>query len=480
MIHRMYPVVFVALMALPAGAQDRGVLAIDEEAGRYAFSFDSEADALNMCGTTGCEVVATFSACLAVAYSRVMIQQEQSVWTWIEADTEEAAGREALDDCERSGGAACEVLNVYCAADSENSRAASTAGQQPPPATAPAQLPPEIEADRFLLQVETAIQEQDFQGAKTTIDRILELQAEHNLELPEQFSFQYAQVLERLGLYDEAMETVTRYLTRVGRAGEFYREALALLNDAESAKATAIEAAAEAARRPAGETRVFDGMEFVWVPAGEFRMGSNSPEMLAYQGGQIVVTQVRISRGFWLGKYEVTQAEWQGVMGSNPSNYERCGARCPVENVSWNDAQEFIGRLNGRSGGNRYRLPTGAEWEYAARAGTTGDRYGDVDAIAWHEDNSVGGGPKPVGQKAPNAWGLHDMLGNVLELVEDWDGEYPGGTVTDPQGPPSGSNRVIRGGSNSQPARSILVSARIPFPPDGNLPWIGFRLLRTE
>ena len=253
----------------------------------------------------------------------------------------DAAQREALDECERAGGAACEVLNVYCAADSENSRAASTAGQQPPPATAPAQLPPEIEADRFLLQVETAIQEQDFQGAKTTIDRILELQAEHDLELPEQFSFQYAQVLERLGLYDEAMETVTRYLTRVGRAGEFYREALALLNDAESARVTAIEAAAEAARRPARETRVFDGMEFVWVPAGEFRMGSNSPSMLAYRGGpSMVVTQVRISRGFWLGKHEVTQAEWQGVMGSNPSNYERCGARCPVEDVSWNDAQD--------------------------------------------------------------------------------------------------------------------------------------------
>ena len=164
----------------------------------------------------------------------------------------------------------------------------------------------------FLLQVETAIQEQDFQGAKTTIDRILELQAEHDLELPEQFSFQYAQVLERLGLYDEAMETVTRYLTRVGRAGEFYREALALLNDAESAKATAIEAAAEAARRPAGETRVFDGMEFVWVPAGEFRMGSTSSEA---SDREQPVTQVRISRGFWLGKHEVTQAEWQGGDG---------------------------------------------------------------------------------------------------------------------------------------------------------------------
>ena len=128
MIHRMYWVAVVALMAWPAGAQDRGVLAIDEEAGRYAFSFDSKADALNMCGTAGCKVVAAFSACLAVAYSRVMIQQEQSVWTWIEADTEGAARREALDDCERAGGAACEVLNVYCVADSESRVAA---GQRP-------------------------------------------------------------------------------------------------------------------------------------------------------------------------------------------------------------------------------------------------------------------------------------------------------------------------------------------------------------
>ena len=474
MIHRMYPVVFVALMALPAGAQDRGVLAIDEEAGRYAFSFDSEADALNMCGTVGCEVVATFSACLAVAYSRVMIQQEQSVWTWIEADTEEAAGREALDECERSGGAACEVLNVYCAADSENSRAASTAGQQPTPATAPAQLPPEIEADRFLLQVETAIQEQDVQGAKTTIDRILELQAAHDLELPEQFSFQYAQVLERLGLYDEAMETVTRYLTRVGRAGEFYREALALLNDAESAKATSIEAAAEAARRPAGESRVFDGMEFVWVPAGEFRMGSTSS---VAAGAERPVTQVRISRGYWLGKYEVTQAEWQGVMGTNPSEFSGCG-QCPVENVSWNDAQEFIQLANAATGGNRYRLPTEAEWEYAARAGTTGDRYGNLDAIAWYVENS-GDRTHPVGQKAPNAWGLHDMLGNVWEWVEDWGDDYPGGVVTDPRGPVSGSVRVFRGGGFARDASDCRSSYRSGAGPRYDL-FLGFRLLRTE
>ena len=132
MIYRIYGVVFGALLAWPAGAQDRGVLAIDEGTARHAFSFDSEADAVNMCGTTGCEVVATFSACLAVGYSSVTTQQEQSVWTWIEADTEGTARREALDECEQSGGLACEVLNAYCVADSASSPAAPAAtGQQP-------------------------------------------------------------------------------------------------------------------------------------------------------------------------------------------------------------------------------------------------------------------------------------------------------------------------------------------------------------
>ena len=98
------------------------------------------------------------------------------------------------------------------------------------------------------------------------------------------------------------------------------------------------------------------------------------------------------------------------MMGSNPSNFDECGRICPVENVSWNDAQEFIGSLNARAEGNRYWLPTEAEWEYAARAGTTGGRYGNLDAIAWYRDNS-GRRTHPVGQKAPNAWGLYDMLG---------------------------------------------------------------------
>ena len=124
-------------------------------------------------------------------------------------------------------------------------------------------------------------------------------------------------------------------------------------------------------------------------------------------------------------------------MGSNPSFFDECGD-CPVERVSWDDVQEFIGRLNALEGEVRYRLPTEAEWEYAARAGTSGDRYGgDLDAIAWYRENSEGR-THPVGQKAPNAFGLHDMLGNVFEWVQDWYGAYPGGSVTDPRGPGPG------------------------------------------
>ena len=110
----------------------------------------------------------------------------------------------------------------------------------------------------------------------------------------------------------------------------------------------------------AGEQGEYDGMEFVWVPAGEFLMGSESAEAFERESP---VREVRISAGYWLGKHEVTQGEWEAVMGSNPSRFQNCGRDCPVEQVTWEDAQAFIGRLNGGSGGNRYRLPSEAEWE---------------------------------------------------------------------------------------------------------------------
>src|ERR1043165_6570585 len=177
------------------------------------------------------------------------------------------------------------------------------------------------------------------------------------------------------------------------------------------------------------------GIELVWIPANSFMMGSE-------YGGEGPVHQVTISNGFYMGKYEVTQAQWQKVMGNNPSYFK--GANLPVEQVSWNDAAAFVARLNAQHDGYTYRLPTEAEWEYACRAGTTGDNAGNVDAMAWYGNNSGqarldatniwhndhenyfkriadnGNQTHPVGRKQPNAWGLYDMQGNVAEWVEDW------------------------------------------------------------
>ena len=373
------------------------------------------------------------------------------------------------------------------------------------------QLPPDIQADRYLVRAQRQIEEQDFAGAKQSMDQILALQSQHGLEIPEEFFYRYAEVLNRLELHDEAIEAATKYLTLAGRDGGHYREALEMLDEIEQAKAAAVAAAeadrrrAEAASKRAAATKaaseearrsaeaVIDGMEFVWVPAGEFRMGSRSSEAFDNERPR---TRVRISRGFWLGKYEVTEGQWEAVMGKdpstsygNPSVHYGCGPDCAVVGVSWDEVQEFIDRLNARSIGARYRLPTEAEWEYTARAGTSGDRYAQgLDAVAWNEDNQLGygdnrqhsSGPHPVGRKAPNVWGLHDMLGNASEWVEDWYGRYPGGSVNDPRGPASGSNRVVRGCHWNSGARECRVSFRYYSAPDyGNLT-NGFRLVKTE
>ena len=219
-------------------------------------------------------------------------------------------------------------------------------------------------------------------------------------------------------------------------------------------------------------------MEFVGVPAGNFVMGS--PEDEEYHIANERQHAVRIRQGFWLGKYTVTQEEWQALMGTNPSQFKSCGPRCPVESVSWDLTQEYIRRLNKRESGRgyRYRLPTESEWEYAARSGTVGPRYGDLDSIAWYRANS-GNRTHQVGQKQANAWGLHDMLGNVWEWTADWYGGYPYGSVTDPEGPERGSYLVVRGGSWGSKAGIVRSVYRHKNSPGfcGNSS--GFRLVRT-
>jgi formylglycine-generating enzyme required for sulfatase activity len=190
-------------------------------------------------------------------------------------------------------------------------------------------------------------------------------------------------------------------------------------------------------------------MELVRIPAGEFLMGSPMSEA-SRENNEGPQHRVRISKPFYLGKYEVTQGQWVAVMGENPSNFKG-DDRLPVENISWNDCVEFCRKVSQKTG-VRIRLPSEAEWEYACRAGsTTAYSFGDSpDALgqyAWYEDN-WDSKTHPVGQKKPNVWGLYDMHGNVGEWCADWYGEgyYRQSPPTDPSGPTSGELRVIRSG----------------------------------
>jgi len=173
---------------------------------------------------------------------------------------------------------------------------------------------------------------------------------------------------------------------------------------------------------------------------------------------------------------EVTQAQWKALMGSNPSNFR--GNELPLERVSWDDAKEFIRRLNENEGTTRYHLPTEAEWEYACRAESPMDRHGHMSASGWFDPNS-GNKAHPVRQKQPNAWGLYDMLGNVYEWCEDWKDEYPSGNVTNPRGPSSGLSRVARGGSWFVHANRSRAFFRDGFNPEHRCHDGGFRVTAT-
>lgn len=223
------------------------------------------------------------------------------------------------------------------------------------------------------------------------------------------------------------------------------------------------------------------GMAFVKIPAGSYMRGCKDGED-DYDDEK---PQRRISiSSFWMGVHEVTQAQWEAVMGSNPSDFK--GRDHPVENVNWLEAQEFVRRLNAKEGHERYRLPTEAEWEYAARAGSTtkycfGDDERDLGDYAWYGSNS-GCVTHPVGQKQPNAWGLYDMHGNVWEWVQDWfRGNYYATSDTDnPRGPDTGGYRALRGGSCCQDPRYCRSATRYFAFPDQRDEDIGLRLALSQ
>jgi formylglycine-generating enzyme required for sulfatase activity len=245
-------------------------------------------------------------------------------------------------------------------------------------------------------------------------------------------------------------------------------------------------------------------LEMVLIPAGKFKMGFTEKELadfkvdfheavkkktqkkelskeqidsidqrMSMQGKQHEVT---LTKPFYLGKYEVTQEQWESVMGNNPSSRTK-GAKLPVTDVSWEDCQEFIKKLNASTKGG-YRLPTEAEWEYACRAGTT-TAYSYGDSLTKTDANIDGLSISAVGSYKPNSFGLYDIHGNVWEWCEDWYGDYPAGAVTDPKGPAKGEYRVLRGGSFNFYESNARSSNRYYYPPTLRLFNYGFRLART-
>ena len=230
------------------------------------------------------------------------------------------------------------------------------------------------------------------------------------------------------------------------------------------------------------------GMKFVLIPAGSFMMGSPPDE--SGRGDDERQHRVTLTKGFYMGVTEVTQRQWRQIMGNNLSHFQDCGAECPVEFVSWNDCQEFVQRLNQSEVGNRYRLPTEAEWEYACRAGSiTGFANGSItqtgcghdanlDVMGWYCGNS-GKKPHPVAQRKPNAFGLYDMHGNIWEWCQDCYGIYPSGHVSNPTGPSSGSYRVLRGGGWHEDVEGCRSAIRVGRSPASRAGTIGFRLART-
>ena len=333
------------------------------------------------------------------------------------------------------------------------------------------------------------------------------------------------QIIARYGaLFDEALSSgdfgaASGYIAQVG---EVYPDASVLRawgRRLGSAQALAVAQAAQAARqrqaeaerqaelerqrqeaarrRKAGTGKTFSlpgggSMAFVWIPAGRFRMGSPSGEQdrNSHEGP---LHEVEISRGFWLGTYEVTQEQWEAVMGTRPwsgEKYVRSNPSHPAVYISWNAVQRFVAKLNDAAGSAVYRLPSEAEWEYACRAGSTtrwsfGDDERQLTHYAWYRANVWDTGKKytqPVGLKRPNGWGLYDMHGNVWEWVQDWYDEdyYKRSPRVDPLGPTSGSLRVFRGGDFYYGAQYLRSALRVKDSPGTRSAGVGVRLLRIS
>lgn len=341
-------------------------------------------------------------------------------------------------------------------------------------------------------QVNTAVQ--GVEEAQSTLDTLQQGTNERLAELQNQLepaiAGQQADA-RRLGqIEDQVFTAITRQQAATQRLADLagqvesvtqaLRDARAELDAARAEIAVLAAAPSAAATADAEPSKTWMNsldMAFVLIPTGSFEMGSDNGD-----ADEQPVRPATINKPFYIGQFEVTQAQWHAVMESDPSQFTDDPSR-PVEGISWNDAREFITKLNAMEPGMTYRLPTEAEWEYAARAGSAaayafGDDAAQLDAYAWYADNA-GNTTHPVGEKQPNVWGVHAMHGGVWEWVQDRYRLYPSETAAEPSGRPPGNRRVIRGGSWLSPAEDCRAASRSHAHPAFRGAHVGFRLVRT-
>ena len=338
-------------------------------------------------------------------------------------------------------------------------------------------LPTEIQVDLLINAAKKDILAGKWKDAVQVLEDALKL----GVKLPGEFHFHYGKALFKTGNYDESLPSLTSYLTLVGKDGEYYEEAVTLVVDAKNEQEDAKLRSSESKHQ---RTEAADEPEdnMVYIKGGCFDMGNIFGDEDAEDGEKPVHT-VCVD-DFYLDKTEVTQKQWIDIIGHNPSKF-KSGDR-PVERVSWNNIQDFIKKLNKATGMN-YRLPTEAEWEYAARSGGGKEKWAGADEeselgeYAWYYSNSARDGTHSVAGKKPNGLGLYDMMGNVWEWCSDWYDRnyYENSPAKNPEGPSDGLTRVLRGGGWRSKPKHIRTVDRNDFDPTSKkFANIGFRLAR--
>lgn len=333
-------------------------------------------------------------------------------------------------------------------------------------------LPKEVLKDKYMMSLTQALKTKDYKAALPLFEKL------EALKLPLSKSFLYfkGEALARTQQPLAAEKVLTQYIEKAGRKGKYYKPALKLLVEIESEQQQKV-----LPKKGNTWTDTRTGMEFVGVPGGCFMMGATpgNPGSNSWEKPRHRVCM----KGFWVGRYEVTNAQWKKIMGTVPSEFCKKGD-CPVTDVSWDDVQGFVERMNGKSDeGSHFNLPSEAQWEYACRGGVEGERYcggNQPGDIAWYSKNSDYN-INPVGRKKANGFGLFDMSGNVWEWTEDCLNVNYEGAPSDGAPWLSGdcSRRVYRGGSWGSDPGNLRAAYRFWSARDSRLNFLGFRLSRA-